>query len=302
MQALVYFIVIPFIYLLSALPFPLLYAFSSFLYFILFHLIGYRKKVVLQNLHNAFPHKTDEEINAICRAYYRHLCDLFLETFKTLTISKEKMVRHCHFTPEAAILLEKLAADDKSAMIVMGHMGNWEWAGNTFSIQCRHQLFVIYHPIANKYFDKMMYGMRTRFGTKLIPMKNTFKEMLCRKCGLSMTAFIADQTPQPDNAHWLTFLHQDTPVFKGTEIIARKLDIPVIYASVKKVKRGYYEVHAEMLCENPANTTDNELTEMHTKRLEQDIIAQPETWLWSHRRWKHKRPVCINTPVTSIAS
>lgn len=173
----------------------------------------------------------------------------------------------------------------------MGHLGNWEWGGNTFSLLCKHQLYVIYHPIANKNFDNLMYGMRSRFGTKLIPMKDTFRSMLANRNELNATAFIADQTPQPDNAYWTTFLNQETPVFRGTELIAKKLNYPIIYLKVKKIKRGFYELCAEMLCENPSITKEGEITEMHTKRLEQDIIAQPETWLWSHRRWKHKRPV-----------
>ena len=219
------------------------------------------------------------------------MCDLFLETFKTLTISKQAMLKHCSFTPETEVLFAKMAAEHKSVILVMGHMGNWEWGGNTFSLQCQHRLYVIYHPIGNKYFDGLMYRMRTRFGTKLIAMKNTFREMLSNREGLNATAFIADQTPQPNNAHWTTFLNQDTPVFKGTEVIAKKLNIPVLYANINRIRRGYYKIHAEILVENPAVTKDNEITELHTKRLEKDIIAQPETWLWSHRRWKHKRPV-----------
>ena len=290
MQALVYFLVIPFIYLLSALPFPVLYLFSDFLYFVLYYIIGYRKKVVLQNLRNAFPQKTDNEIQAICARYYRYLCDLFLETFKTLTISRAQMLRHCAMSPSATATFTKLADENKSFILVMGHQGNWEWAGNTFSLLCRHQLFVIFHPLGNKYFNGLMYRMRTRFGTKLIPMRNTFKEMLAGKNELNATAFIADQTPQPNNAYWTTFLNQDTPVFKGTEAIARKLNIPVVYAQVKKVKRGYYQIFVEILTEDPMSAPDGALTEQHTRRLEADIIAQPETWLWSHRRWKHKRP------------
>jgi KDO2-lipid IV(A) lauroyltransferase len=117
--------------------------------------------------------------------------------------------------------------------------------------------------------------------------------MLGRKTPMSATAFIADQTPQPDNAYWTTFLNQDTPVFKGTEIIARKTGSPIVYASVRKIKRGYYELHAEMLLENPTNTPEGYISELHTKRLEQDITAHPETWLWSHKRWKHKRPASL---------
>lgn len=291
MAALTYFILFPFIYLLSLLPFRALYLFSDLLYVILFYLIGYRKKVVTENLRNSFPQKTEQEIQQIVKSFFRYLCDLSLETFKTLTISKKTMLKHCSLTDEAQALFDKLAQEHKSIILVMGHMGNWEWGGNTFSLQCKHQLYVIYHPIANKHFDGLMYRMRTRFGTRLIAMKNTFREMLANRGGLNATAFIADQTPQPNNAHWMTFLNQDTPVFKGTEVIAKKLNIPVVYANVRKVKRGYYRIYAEILVANPESTGENEITELHTRRLERDIVAQPETWLWSHRRWKHKRPV-----------
>jgi KDO2-lipid IV(A) lauroyltransferase len=135
-----------------------------------------------------------------------------------------------------------------------------------------------------------MYRMRTRFGSKLIAMKNTYKEMLANKAALNATAFIADQTPQPQNAYWTTFLNQDTPVFKGVEVISRKMNIPVVYARITMVKRGYYQIDAETLTDTPATTTDNQLSELHTRKLEADIIKQPEIWLWSHRRWKHKRP------------
>ena len=200
------------------------------------------------------------------------------------------MLKHCHFAPEAKTLFNQLAADGKSVILVMGHQGNWEWAGNTFSAEINSQLYVIYHPIANEYVDGLMYKMRTRFKTRLIAMQDTFKEMVAHRKEITTTAFIADQTPHNiSNAYWMNFLNQDTPVFLGTERIARKLNYPVVYAFVRKVKRGHYEINAEMLVEQPAQTGDGEITALHTRRLEQDIISQPETWLWSHRRWKHKR-------------
>jgi KDO2-lipid IV(A) lauroyltransferase len=273
------------------MPFSLLYVFADVLYVLLYHVAGYRKSVVLQNLRNSFPEKTNEEIQIICKKYYRYLCQLTLETFKTLTISKETMLKHCTFAGQSEKLLTKLADEKKSVILVMGHLGNWEWAGNTFSLLCKQQLFVIYHPLANKHFDRLMYNMRTRFGTKLIPMRETYREMLKNKNIVSATAFIADQSPAPNNAYWTTFLHQDTPVFKGTEIVAKKTNYPIVYVQVKRMKRGHYEMNVEMLCENPSATTEGEISEMHTKRLEKDIISLPETWLWSHRRWKHKRQV-----------
>lgn len=294
MKAVIYYITLPFIYLLSVLPFPLLYGLSDVFFVVMFYGVGYRKALVLENLRNSFPEKNETELLIIRKKFYKHLCDLFLETFKTLTIGKSAMLKHCYFNTEAKALFERLAADKKSVILVMGHQGNWEWAGNTFSAEINSQLYVIYHPLANKYLDGLMYKMRTRFKTRLIAMKDTFKEMASRRSEVNTTAFIADQTPSaPGNAYWTTFLNQDTPVFLGTERIARKLNYPVVYAFVRKVKRGHYEISAELLVENPATTRDGEITELHTRRLEQDINSQPETWLWSHRRWKHKRPVQV---------
>lgn len=289
MSAIIYYLALPFIYLISILPFRVLYFISTGLYGLLYYVLGYRKGVVMENLRKSFPEKSEAEIKAIAKRYYKYLCDLFLETFKTLTVSKKTMLKHCYFNPQAKAVFDKLAAENKSIVLVMGHLGNWEWAGNTFSLVNKHQLYVIYHPISNKYFDWLMYKMRTRFGTKLIAMKDTFREMLENREELNATAFIADQTPAPQNAYWTTFLNQDTPVFKGTEMISRKVNYTVVYATVKRVKRGYYEMFAEVLCDNPKATGDGEISEMHTRKLEKDIREQPEVWLWSHRRWKHKR-------------
>ncbi len=291
MSAIVYYITLPFIYLISILPFPLLYLFSDGLYVIIYYILGYRKKVVLTNLRNAFPGKKEEEINRLCKDFYHYLCDLFLETFKTLTISKSSMVKHCTFTPETIKLLTKYADEKKSIVIVMGHLGNWEWGGNSFSLLCKQPLYVIYHPLHNRHFNKLVYNMRTRFGTRLIAMKDTIREMITLREEVNATAFIADQTPPPHGAYWTNFMNQDTPVYIGTEKIARKMNYPVIYALVKRVKRGHYVVFAETLVEESAKSKEGEISEMHTRRLEKDIIAHPETWLWSHRRWKHKRPV-----------
>ena len=291
MDAIVYYITLPFIYLLSILPFPVLYAFSDFLYFILFTCIGYRKEVILQNLRNSFPDKTGHEIEIIRKAFCHNLCDFMVETFKILTISEKDILEHCKFNKEGFEVFKKYADEGRSVIMVMGHLGNWEWAGHPFSLKCQHKLVVLYHPLANRYFDRLMLRMRSRVGTKMIPMQTAFKEMLAHRKDLTCTVFISDQTPMPDNAYWTTFLNQDTPVFKGTEVIARKLNMPIIYASMRKVKRGYYEMFAEALVDNPAATREGEISEMHTRRLEKDIILQPESWLWSHRRWKHKRKV-----------
>jgi len=285
-----YYLALPFIYLLSLLPFPILYLVSDGLYVILYYIVGYRKEVVYRNLCNSFPDKSDAEIKKIRKAFFHYLCDLTLETFKTLTISKNAMLKHCSIHPDTLKLFAKLAGENKSFILVMGHWGNWEWAGNSFSLLCKHHLYVIYHPLSNKYFDGLMYRMRTIFGTGLIAMKDTFREMAGKRNELSATAFIADQTPSPEGAFWTKFLNQDTPVFKGTEKIAQRFNYPVIYGRVKRIKRAYYEISAELLFENPAQTEPDIISKSHTEALEKDILAQPEIWLWSHRRWKHKKP------------
>ncbi|MFT3827130.1 MAG: lysophospholipid acyltransferase family protein [Chitinophagaceae bacterium] len=289
MSAIFYYLALPFLYLLAILPFRALYFLSDCFYVVIYYILGYRKKIVIANLRNSFPEKSDAELKKIRKEFYHYFCDLFLETFKTLTISKESMLKHCSLDSEALQLFEELAAKNASIIIVMGHKGNWEWAGNSFSICCKHQLYVIYHPLSNKYFNNFLYKMRSVFGTKLIAMKDTFRDMVKNRNELNATAFIADQTPTPDKAFWMDFLNQDTPVFTGTEKIALKMQYPVVYVSVKRIKRGYYTVGATLLKMPPFTNKEGEITAAHTTRLEQDIKEQPATWLWTHRRWKHKR-------------
>ncbi len=265
-----------------------MYRVSDFFFVIMYYVLGYRKKVVIENLRNSFPEKSNKEIKVITIAFYRYLCDLFLETFKTLTISKKTMLAHCKMNEDAQKLFDKYYAQQKSIIIVMGHFGNWEWAGNVFD-NSKHQLYVLYHQLSNPYFNRLIIKMRTRFGTKLIEMKSTLRDMVSTRKEINATAFIADQTPFPENAYWTNFLNQDTPVFTGTEKIAQKFNYPVLYVSIKRWKRGKYEIFAETLFENPKDTVEGEISEAHTRRLEKDIRQQPEIWLWSHRRWKHKR-------------
>ena len=289
MSAIIYYLSLPFIYLISLLPFRLLYILSDFFYLIMFYVISYRKKVILANLTNAFPEKKPSEIIHIHKEFMKYFCDLLLETFKTLTISRKKMLKHCKLDPSAEELFKQLAQQNKSVIIVMGHKGNWEWGGNTFSLCCDHQLYVIYHPLENKHFNNLICKMRERFGSRLIPMRETFREMIKNDHLLTATAFIADQSPNPNKAHWMNFLNQDTAVFTGTEKIAQKLQYPIVFVSIKKLSRGYYTLLAECLQNPPDNDVEGEITEKHTKKLESDIIEQPETWLWTHKRWKHQR-------------
>ena len=286
MQAFLFYLTYPLIYLIASLPFRMLYAVSDFFYHIL-KLTGYRKKVVLKNLRNSFPEKSVEEINQACEGFYRYLCDLVLETLKTLKMTEKEAKHRCHFhKPE---WLDKLCEENKSILVVMGHYGNWEWAGPSFTLNTGFQLVVIYRPLSNPYFEKMMSGMRTKFGTRITPVNNTLRDMVANRGKLTATAFIADQTATPENAYWTTFLNQDTAVFTGPEKLATKFNYPVVYMNVKRVRRGYYEITPELLFAEPKNTKEGEISEAFTKRLEKEIIADPSTWLWSHKRWKHVR-------------
>jgi len=290
MQAIVFYLIYPFIYLIASLPFKALYIVSDFFYYLLL-LSGYRKKIVLQNLRNSFPDKSEKEIEAICRSYYRYLCDLVFETLKTLKMTEKEAKERCSF--HSTDWLDKLYAQHKSILIVMGHYGNWEWAGPSFSLHTTYQLIVVYLPLTNPYFEKMMKSMRTKFGTKIVPASNTLRDMVANRKQVTATAFIADQTAWAETAYWTTFLNQDTAVFTGPEKLSKKFDYPVVYMSVNRIRRGYYEITPELLFEYPAKTEEGEITKAFTNRLEKEIMRDPVTWLWSHPRWKYSRGTTI---------
>ena len=287
MNALLYYLALPMLYLISLMPFRLMYGFSDGLYVLVYSVLRYRKKVVLSNLRKAFPEKGDEEIQLICRRFYRYLCDLTLEGFKNLTISPAGLKKHILF--EDTSIFEKYKAAGQSIIIVLGHFGNWELAGPRFSLEPIHSLYVVYHPISNPYFDRLTYRMRTRLGMQLYSMKNTFRGMLNNREACTATAFIADQTPSARNTHWMEFLRQDTAIFTGPGRLARRFKYPVIYISINRLGRGLYKIESELLAEKPEELTEEQITALYIRRLEKDILAQPELWLWTHRRWKRHR-------------
>lgn len=286
MQVITFYLLYPVIYLIACLPFRLLYAVSDALYYLL-RLSGYRRKVVMKNLRNSFPEKPEGEIAVICDRFYRYLCDLILETLKTLRMTEAESRKRCIFHyPE---WLDQLHKEHKSILIVMGHYGNWEWAGPSFTLNTPYQLIVIYRPLSHPYFEKMMTRMRTRFGTRITPVDRTLRDMIANKDEVTATAFIADQTATAKNAFWTTFLQQDTAVFTGPEKLARRFDYPVVYMKITRIRRGYYDVTPELLFAHPAQSGDGEVSETFTRRLEVDIKHDPVPWLWSHKRWKHTR-------------
>ena len=289
MAAIAYYLSLPLIYLISLLPWRVMYALSHVMYLVIYRLLSYRVKVVRENLTNALPERDTRELRQIEDRFYRYFCDLILETIKTLTISPRDIEKHIKIVDMSAF--DPYFEKGQSVVIAMGHWGNWELAGSKFSQMDGHQLYVIYHPMANPYFDRLLYHMRTRLGNKLYAMKETFRRMVADRKELTATAFIADQTPSnPDGAYWTSFMHQDTPVFTGMAKISKALQYPVIYISMNRLKQGLYELSAEVLVDDPANSEENDITEAYIRRLELDIRKCPEIWLWTHRRWKHKRP------------
>ena len=286
MQGVVFYLVYPIIYLVACLPFRLLYGLSDFLYFLL-KLTGYRREVVVSNLRNSFPEKTDQEIRTLADSYFRYLCDLTLETLKTLTMTEREARERCEFHGKE--IIDRLYEKKQSFIIAMGHLGNWEWAGPSFSLNNKHQLVVIYRPLSNPYFEKMTVGMRTKWNTQITPVALTLRDMVARRKTTTATVLVADQSAFGDKGYWTKFLNQDTCVFTGPEKLSTKFNYPIVFLYIKRKKRGWYDVFVEMLVEEPTKTVENEISETFIRRLEKEILLDPVTWLWSHKRWKYKR-------------
>ncbi len=226
---------------LSWFPLEMLYYLSNFIYFLVYHVVGYRKKVVLENLHNSFPEKNEDEINKICNHFYQHLTDLIVESIKLFSISKDEIIKRYKFTnPE---VLDNYYDDGKSVLIVGGHYNNWEMAAVGTNPQMKHQAAGIYTPMTNAYFEKVFRKSRGKYGILLIK-KDEVKEYFAEyKDQLTATIFGADQSPSlhSKKVYWTNFLNQETAVMFGTEKFAKEFNYPVVFVQVNKIKRGYYE-------------------------------------------------------------
>lgn len=295
MKTVVYYLLLPLIYLVSILPFWWLYRISDFLFLVMYYVVGYRKKVVYTNLRNSFPEKSEAEIRVIQIKFFRYLCDLLVETIKGLTIRPSTLRKRLKFF--GLEVFKNHYDKGQSVIIAMGHWGNWELGGARFAIEPLHKLYVIYHPIKDRNWNALIVKMRMRLGNGLYPMASAIRGMIQHKDETTATAFIADQTPMPNDAYWMTFLNQDTPVFTGMGKIANKMKYPVVYAGVRRVARGRYDIYLTDLVPNPGEMDPREIVEKFTRKLEEDIRSLPETWLWSHRRWKHKRKPPTNPEI-----
>lgn len=287
MQFIAYIIVYPILWIISILPFRVLYIVSDGLYLLLYYVIGYRKKVVTNNLKLVFPNKEDSEIKLIRKKFYKHLCDMFLEMAKTMSISKSELKKRFKIkNPEELKRIESL---NKSVILMFGHYASWEW---TIEVQNHINFsgYGVYKQLANPYFDSLVKNIRSKFNTKLISTKETIStitenEALGKK---SMTAFLSDQSPRLSrDVYWGSFMGITIPCFTGAERLAKKLDLSTVYLKINKVKRGFYEAEVITLAEDSKKYKDYELTDMFLKEVEKQIYEAPEFYFWTHKRWKH---------------
>lgn len=272
---------------LALLPLPALYFLADFLYFVAFYVMGYRKEVVWQNISKSFPEKSEKELQKIQKEFYRHLSEVFVETLKSLQISKAEL--QARLKVENIELLESRLQEGKTVMILTSHLFNWEWLSHIAAIKQNFPVYFVYQPLRNTFFDKLMLTIRTRFRQRPIKMHNVLRDVLENHRQARIVALLADQSPTGNEKdHWTTFLNQDTAFFAGTEKIAIKLKLPVLFGGVRRLKRGYYELYFEEIY-HPEDLPNHNITETYVSLLEKQIKETPSNWLWSHKRWKKKR-------------
>ena len=279
-----------FCWLLALLPLRCLYLISDLIFVAVCYIVRYRRKVVMDNLRSSFPEKTERELWLIARKFYRFICDLFIETLKVTNIGKSQIHRRIRYSnPE---IFDELYLKGKQIFVVTGHYGNWEWLA-TLEHTTKYHHITLYQPLNNKFFDKFFYDLRTKYGTEAIPSNLAIRTInkYIQENRLTALCFLSDQSPphRDANHYWTTFLNQETPIYTGIEKLAKRYDTAVVYYEILCVKRGYYEVDVTLIAENAAETGEMEITERHVQLLEQTICRNPQYWLWSHRRWKHRQ-------------
>lgn len=274
------------------MPFSLIYALSDLMFFLMYRIIKYRRNVVMINLHNSFPEKSDQELKRISTGFYHHLCDVLLESMKVYTMSVENVAKRYLFRDVQE--LEKIMADGTSVICVAGHYGNWEWVGIATVPQFSQRCIGFYKPLSNKYIDAFVARNRARGINRVASIEKTvqtFREFTKKEVGPSLFYMVADQSPPSHKmVHWVEFLNQETAVISGPDRYARMMGLPVVFLDVKKVKRGYYEADIIVISSDPAKSPTGEITLKYMQSLEKCITENPDLYLWSHRRWKHKKP------------
>ncbi|SHM91639.1 lysophospholipid acyltransferase family protein [Flavobacterium saccharophilum] len=288
MQFLAYIVAYPFLWLISILPFRIFYWFSDFVYFLVYHVIGYRKKVVRANLALTLPHLSDTERKEIEKKFYQHMCDMFLEMIKTMSITPEEMEKR--FTITNMDLFHEYENKGKSVVLVASHYASWEWL-LTLNKRMLFNGVGVYKKIANPYFDKLVRKIRGKYDAELVETKKAIPLMAQNQRDgiLSLYGLASDQSPKLDRIfHSMKFMGIEVPVHTGAEMLAKKYDLSVIFIKVKKVGRGYYEATIVPIADNPKEYENFEVTEKYLREVEKQIYEAPEYYLWTHKRWKHR--------------
>ncbi len=279
-----YHLVYGILYVFSLLPLRVLYLFSDLCYLILYHLVGYRRKVVAANLLQAFPEKSEEERKRIEKKFYRNFTDNFVEVLKLISASKEFVNRH--FTGDYSVF-NQIHAEGKRCQFLLSHHFNWEMASLAIPMHVRGLLLVAYMPVTNKVFDRLMIHIRTRTGAALVPATDMSRSMMKYRRETYILTLVADQNAgYVPTAHWITFFGKPVPFVTAPESGARRSNIPVVFGHFRKLGRGRYTSTYVLAESSPASLPVGELTIRYARFLESVIREQPETWLWSHRRWK----------------
>jgi KDO2-lipid IV(A) lauroyltransferase len=292
MQLLVYILVFPILWVISILPFRILYLLSDFVCFWVYKVFGYRKSTVRKNLALALPHLNSQERLVVEQKFYIHMCDMFMEMIKTMNISDTEINRR--FVITNIELIKEYEQKGKSVILMCAHYASWEWLIN-IAKKINFSSIGIYKKINNKYFDKLIRDIRSRLKAELVETKKTVELMeYNEKMGIkAFYGFASDQSPQLSRAkYWDTFMGHEVPVYTGAEMLAKKLDMNIVFIRVKKLKRGFYEATLVPLVENPRDYPDYEISSIFLREVEKLILEAPEYYFWTHKRWKHigKKP------------
>ena len=291
MNFIVFAIAYPFISVMSRLPMRILYIKSDFLYLLMYYVIGYRKKVVLENLKLSFPEKSDKELKKISKKFFKHLTDLIMESIKSFTISKKQISKR--YTYKNAEMVNKYVQQGKNIALVGAHQANWEWS-ISLPLVLNIDLYGAYTKLNNKYFEKWVRNSREKFGVIGYKTSDTVRGMQKNFNNKKQGAYIllSDQSPQLHKTYyWRDFFGIKVPIHTGAEMLSKKFDLVVINYVTRKVKRGYYETDFQLITDSPKEFKDYQITDKYTELTEKNIRLQPEFYLWSHKRFKHRNKV-----------
>jgi KDO2-lipid IV(A) lauroyltransferase len=281
-----YYLLFGLLYLVSLLPLRVLYVLSDFIYFIVYKLLGYRKKVVMHNLSIAFPHKTEAEKEAIASKFYRNFTDTFIETIKFISVPQAYIRKRCDGDVS---IVHELYKQGRSIQVLAGHNFNWELVNLALAPVMPGKVLAVYLPLNSAAFERLFRYIRTRFGTMLIAATRMKDDMLPHRGTQYIIGLVADQSPGvPSKAYWVQFFGRPTGFLRGPENAARRNDYPVVFVHFTKRKRGYYTAHVELITDNASALPEGQLTKTYVNHLERVMTEHPELWLWSHRRWKHE--------------